>query len=116
MSDYVTYSQTIDASGAGDHLAFVGEHLPGGNAEVKRVIFEQETNADVSFNVDVDGSALYAGALSPSSADTPETAVPDNGNENVTGDTPRLETRVTSAAAAADDLNVTVVVEVKRAD
>lgn len=114
MTYQSTYEQTLDASSAGDHIGFVGEHLPGGNAEVKRVIFEQESNADVSFNVDVDGNALFAGALSPSSADTPETAVPDNGNENITGDTPRLETRVTSAGSA-DDLNVTVVVEVKPA-
>lgn len=94
-----------------DPIGFVGEQHPGKTVRVVAVIAEQTSNADAEWNIQVGGNDLFNSEQSVSSADTPELFAPDQ-NRYVGNDTDKIEIDKSSAAAAADNLNITVVTEI----
>lgn len=92
------------------NIGFVQAHEFGGSSFIDKVVVEQTTNADAEWNILADGSSIFASTQSVAASDAPETFVPDQ-NRNIAGPSAQLEMDVTASAAAADTLNVGVLID-----
>lgn len=110
--EYHTPGGGVDSTTEGSHwMGFASYPIPDGTGFVDRVVIRADGQQNASYQVFVDGSALFTSALTVNASDTVETHIP-NQNRYFGGDAPaEVLFSVTTSASAAGTTEATVLTE-----
>lgn len=91
-------------------IGFVQTHKFGGTSRVEALIVEEEGGQASEWNVQLDGSDLFAQTQSVTTGTTPEEFIPDQ-NQYTASDTAQLEFVTTNQESNSETLDVGVLVD-----